>query len=193
MFRLRDHKSVYTVLKKLVKGTGVKLKSDLLTEVKLTLDILGKLPKLPAPILTTIDSSSVAARWDSVIATQGSKTTYQLYQGCTCVYEGSKTTTRILQLKPFTSYVFRVRATNRADEGPYSGPAIVTTNEGVPGPPGEVNNEGKPQHNSIKISWLPPPNPNGTLTGYHVFCNGTCLFVINLIVASCYYLNIFTR
>ena len=42
----------------------------------------------------------------------------------------------------------------------------------VPGPPGEVSNEGKPQHNSVKISWSPPPNPNGTLTAFHVYCNG---------------------
>ena len=81
MFRLRDHKSVYTVLKKLVKGGGVKLKSDLLTEVKMTLDIIGKLPKLPAPVMTTIDSFSVSARWDSVIATTGNRVTYQLFQG----------------------------------------------------------------------------------------------------------------
>lgn len=81
VFRLRDHKSVFGVLKKLVRGGGVKLKPDLLTEVKMTMDILGKLPKLPAPILTSIDSFSVAARWDSVIATPGNRVVYQLFQG----------------------------------------------------------------------------------------------------------------
>ena len=81
VFRLRDHKSVHSVLKKLVKGGGVTLKSDLLTEVKMTLDILGKLPKLPAPVMNTIDSFSVSARWESVIATVGNKVSYQFFQG----------------------------------------------------------------------------------------------------------------
>ena len=95
-----------------------------------------------------------------------------LLPGCTCVYEGVKTSCTVKNLRPFTSYVFRVRATNTGDQGPYSGPALITTNEGVPGPPAEVHNEGKPQHNSIKISWSPPPNPNGTLTGYVIYCDG---------------------
>ena len=73
---------MFSVLKKLVKETGgIKLKSDLLKEVKLTVEILGKLPKLPPPILTSVDEFSVSARWDSVIATPGSKIAYQLYQG----------------------------------------------------------------------------------------------------------------
>ncbi|XP_063685319.1 uncharacterized protein LOC134819322 isoform X4 [Bolinopsis microptera] len=180
VFRLRDHKSVHSVLKKLVKGGGVTLKSDLLTEVKMTLDILGKLPKLPAPIMTTIDSFSVSARWESVIATVGNRVSYQFFQGCTCVYEGTKTNTTVKNLKPFTSYVFRIRAINATDEGPYSGPALITTNEGVPGPPGEVNNEGKPQHNAIKISWTPPLNPNGTLTGYNIYSDGKRVGVVGI-------------
>ena len=51
---------------------------------------------------------------------------------------------------------------------------LTSTLTPVPGPPGEVNNEGKPQHNSIKISWTPPPNPNGTLTGYVIYSDGWC-------------------
>ena len=50
--------------------------------------------------------------------------------GCTCVYEGSKTSCTVKNLIPFTSYVFRIRAINNTDEGPYSGPALITTNEG---------------------------------------------------------------
>ena len=65
----------------MVKGGGVKLKSDLLTEVKMTLDIISKLPKLPAPVMTTIDRFSVSARRESVIATPGNRVTYQLFQG----------------------------------------------------------------------------------------------------------------
>ena len=72
---------MYSVLRKLVKGGTVKLKTELLTEVRMTLEILGKLPKLPAPSLTAVDSSSVSAQWESVIATQGSRVKYQLYQG----------------------------------------------------------------------------------------------------------------
>ena len=73
---------MFTVLKKLVKETGgVKLKTDLLNEVKLTVDILGKLPKLPPPVLTNIDEFSVSARWESVIASPGTKPVYQLFQG----------------------------------------------------------------------------------------------------------------
>ena len=53
----------------------------------------------------------------------------------------------------------------------------MTFTPAVPGPPGEVHNEGKPQHNSIKISWTPPPNPNGTLTGYNIYSDGN--FQIN--------------
>ena len=41
-------------------------------------------------------------------------------------------------------------------------------------------NEGKPQHNSIKISWSGPANPNGTLTGYNIYVNGERVSVVVL-------------
>ena len=48
----------------------------------------------------------------------------------TCVYEGKGTSTTISNLKPYKTYVFRVRAISGSDEGPYSGGALVSTLQG---------------------------------------------------------------
>ncbi|KAH7962581.1 hypothetical protein HPB52_017035 [Rhipicephalus sanguineus] len=70
-------------------------------------------------------------------------------------------------LLPFEKYTMRVRAVNSAGEGPLSSRVTVSTTEDVPGEPewlevAEVN------ETTAQLSWQPPEEPNGVLTGYEI-------------------------
>lgn len=70
-------------------------------------------------------------------------------------------------LLPFETHTMRVRAVNSAGEGPLSSRVTVSTTEDVPGEPewlevAEVN------ETTALLSWQPPEEPNGVLTGYEI-------------------------
>ncbi|KAH7962536.1 hypothetical protein HPB52_016763 [Rhipicephalus sanguineus] len=70
-------------------------------------------------------------------------------------------------LLPFEKHTMRVRAVNSAGEGPLSSRVTVSTTEDVPGEPewlgvAEVN------ETTALLSWQPPEEPNGVLTGYEI-------------------------
>ena len=45
------------------------------------MDIIGKLPKLPAPTIEAKGCDVVTAKWEPALAATGNKIVYQLYQG----------------------------------------------------------------------------------------------------------------
>ncbi|XP_037562741.1 tenascin [Dermacentor silvarum] len=70
-------------------------------------------------------------------------------------------------LMPFQKHTMRVRAVNSAGAGPLSPRVTVSTTEDVPGElewlaVADVN------ETTVRLSWHPPEEPNGVLTGYEV-------------------------
>ncbi|KAL3284947.1 hypothetical protein HHI36_019078 [Cryptolaemus montrouzieri] len=77
-------------------------------------------------------------------------------------------TTVITGLRKFTNYSLQVLAYTKVGDGVLTAPAYCQTGEDVPGPPFDVKVVvSTPQ--SLKISWLPPVEPNGILTKYSLY------------------------
>ncbi|XP_076305612.1 sidekick cell adhesion molecule isoform X1 [Tachypleus tridentatus] len=73
----------------------------------------------------------------------------------------------LVDLKKYTKYSVQILAFNPAGDGPRSPAALVKTKEDLPGPPGQLVFSDITM-TSLNVSWLPPQNPNGEITGYLV-------------------------
>jgi len=66
---------------------------------------------------------------------------------------------------PFTKWQLRIRTENTAGHSAWSDQLVVHTPEGVPGPVRNV--QATPQGpDRIKVTWEPPRDPNGQISGY---------------------------
>ncbi|XP_062317465.1 neuronal cell adhesion molecule-like isoform X3 [Osmerus eperlanus] len=81
------------------------------------------------------------------------------------LFSGNKSHGMLPGLEPFSLYAFNVRAYNSRGEGPACTSQQFETPEGVPGHPSflRITN---PNLDSLTLSWGPPHNRNGHLTGY---------------------------
>ncbi|XP_054706957.1 protein sidekick-like [Uloborus diversus] len=73
----------------------------------------------------------------------------------------------LLDLKKYTEYTIQILAFNPAGDGPRSAPQRVTTMEDIPGPPGRLVFSDVTM-TSLNVSWNPPAEPNGVISGYLV-------------------------
>ncbi|KAG8182396.1 hypothetical protein JTE90_018287, partial [Oedothorax gibbosus] len=73
----------------------------------------------------------------------------------------------LLDLKKHTEYIIQVLAFNPAGDGPRSSPEYVTTMEDIPGVSGALVFIDVTM-TSLNVSWNPPAEPNGIITGYLV-------------------------
>ncbi|KAK9876828.1 hypothetical protein WA026_015065 [Henosepilachna vigintioctopunctata] len=77
-------------------------------------------------------------------------------------------TTVITGLRKFTNYSLQVLAYTKVGDGVLTAPAYCQTGEDVPGAPFDIKVVvSSPQ--SLKLSWLPPVEPNGILTKYSLY------------------------
>ncbi|XP_045464508.1 Down syndrome cell adhesion molecule-like protein Dscam2 isoform X3 [Harmonia axyridis] len=77
-------------------------------------------------------------------------------------------TTVITGLSKFTNYSLQVLAYTKVGDGVLTAPTYCQTGEDVPGPPFDIKVVvSSPQ--SLRVSWLPPIEPNGMLTKYNLY------------------------
>ncbi|XP_049818857.1 Down syndrome cell adhesion molecule-like protein Dscam2 isoform X3 [Aethina tumida] len=77
-------------------------------------------------------------------------------------------TTVITGLRKFTNYSLQVLAFTKVGDGVFTTPTYCQTDEDVPGQPVDIKVVvSSPQ--SLKVSWLPPIDPNGIITKYNLY------------------------
>ncbi|XP_038066677.1 angiopoietin-1 receptor-like [Patiria miniata] len=74
---------------------------------------------------------------------------------------------RVTGLEVGSTYQFQVRAVTSPGPGPWSDPIEATTAIGVPGPVRNLNATVRTE-TSITLTWIPPLQPGGVITGYIV-------------------------
>ncbi|KAL1516797.1 hypothetical protein ABEB36_000653 [Hypothenemus hampei] len=106
---------------------------------------------------------------------QGYKLTYEPVLDETSrandVIETRKTTaliTVITGLRKFTNYSLQVLAFTKVGDGILSIPHYCQTEEDVPGAPANIKVAAASQQ-SLRVSWLPPLEPNGVITKYTLY------------------------
>ncbi|XP_063920715.1 cell adhesion molecule Dscam2 isoform X4 [Zophobas morio] len=77
-------------------------------------------------------------------------------------------TTVITGLKKFTNYSLQVLAFTKVGDGKLSTAILCQTDEDVPGHPEDIKVVVSSSQ-SLKISWLPPLEPNGIITKYNLY------------------------
>ncbi|EKX44902.1 hypothetical protein GUITHDRAFT_139499 [Guillardia theta CCMP2712] len=133
-----------------------------------------------SPEITRVTSQSVMLSWQPPVRTNGADveefslqmlevvSSLQASAGFQTMYTGSLRCFEVMGLRPGTSYKFRVCAKNAAGQGPYSIPAIGTTDAVPPGPPLAVTLTGVTT-SSLKVKWSPPAFEGGSpVTSYSV-------------------------
>ncbi|XP_050300550.1 cell adhesion molecule Dscam2 isoform X1 [Anthonomus grandis grandis] len=91
------------------------------------------------------------------------------------VMETRKTTaliTVITGLRKFTNYSLQVLAFTKVGDGVLSLPHFCQTEEDVPGPPADIKVAAATTQ-SLRVSWLPPLEPNGVITKYNLYRRST--------------------
>eukprot|EP00118_Oscarella_pearsei_P017429 m.172749 g.172749 ORF g.172749 m.172749 type:complete len:819 (+) comp39086_c1_seq14:357-2813(+) len=78
------------------------------------------------------------------------------------------TVTKEHGLKTFTDYSVSVAASNSKGLGSYSEVVQVKSGEAAPGPPSDVKVVTKKDESTMTVTWQPPLEPNGIITGYKV-------------------------
>ncbi|KAJ8927237.1 hypothetical protein NQ314_020327, partial [Rhamnusium bicolor] len=77
-------------------------------------------------------------------------------------------TTVITGLRKFTNYSLQVLAFTKVGDGVFTVPSYCQTEEDVPGAPADIKVVvNSPQ--TIKVSWLPPLEPNGVIAKYNLY------------------------
>ncbi|NXN98020.1 PTPRQ phosphatase, partial [Rhinopomastus cyanomelas] len=79
------------------------------------------------------------------------------------------TTLLILHLKKYTEYTVEVSASTAVGEGLRSSPLLVLTDEDAPSSPPESLSVKQLSGVTVKLSWKPPPEPNGIILYYTVY------------------------
>lgn len=133
---------------------------------------------LSPPVLTAVDSSSVSASWSAPAVPNGDVSRYELLlsqpvdgEGTPnpgeIVFTGLALEVTITGLTPFTVYSFVLRACTSGGCGSSPVADIQT---------GEASPTFQPAPNvtaisafSVRVSWDPPPQPNGIITQYMVY------------------------
>ncbi|XP_060897032.1 usherin [Labrus mixtus] len=127
------------------------------------------------PTLDSITSSSINISWSQPLTQNGEVTEYVLKLNNQEAYRGRGRNTVLSDLQPHTSYQLALSACTRGgcttsstmsavtEEAPPTG--LLTPTLKVTGP------------ESVEVSWRPPKNPNGIITGYELRRDGEVIYV----------------
>ncbi|TKR65207.1 hypothetical protein L596_025641 [Steinernema carpocapsae] len=95
------------------------------------------------------------------------KVEYDNGSGKQMVEVPSGTVEKIFDSGPNTNWKFRVRTENDAGASPWSNELTITSAEGAPGAVDDLDARGTGA-DKIDVTWKPPKEPNGVITGYTV-------------------------
>ncbi len=132
---------------------------------------------VPSPVVVVTGPTTIDVSWREPLLPNGNITEYRLYiiEGLeeSVIFAGLSFAYMVRDLRPFTSYGFRIVAINGAGNGS-SAEITVTTDEASPSfvAPPTVS---VLSSSEIAISWIEPPELNGVLTGYQIYRNGIFL------------------
>ncbi|KAK8745264.1 hypothetical protein OTU49_000095, partial [Cherax quadricarinatus] len=126
-----------------------------------------------------LSSQALRVRWQPLPLnlSNGPVQGYKVFYKRTTNIEGSnaveikRTTnleTNLQGLGRFTNYSVRVLAFTAAGDGVVSQPVLCSTLQDVPGAPAAIHALATGR-DSVMVSWLPPPRPNGILTHYTLY------------------------
>lgn len=141
------------------------------------------------PVIGVITARSVELSWNPLpVPSRGSVDGYRIYYWgvskltdqtarrrrraipsyakSTNVTGGTTKEATVYGLTPYTGYTLAIKAFNSGGEGPSSDEVTFDTIEDVPGPPSDI--EVYPFAEYILVTWKPPEEPNGVITGYQV-------------------------
>ncbi|XP_066139979.1 cell adhesion molecule Dscam2 isoform X2 [Euwallacea fornicatus] len=154
---------------------------------QVTTETLEDVPSSPPMDIrcTSPTSQSIQVSWqpppneDCNGNIQGYKLTYEPvldeYLRANDVMETRKTTaliTVITGLRKFTNYSLQVLAFTKVGDGLMSIPHYCQTEEDVPGAPIDIK-VAAASAQSLRVSWLPPLDPNGVITKYSLYRRST--------------------
>ncbi|KAG8235061.1 hypothetical protein J437_LFUL015303, partial [Ladona fulva] len=94
-------------------------------------------------------------------------------------FDSGKIHGRIVNLKPYTTYMVAVSVLTKSGEGLQSDPLYNTTFEGAPDTPPTNLTITEITNTTMKVSWVPPASMNGVLRYFKVFYNDEILKVEN--------------
>nr|CAI5821256.1 unnamed protein product [Callosobruchus analis] len=80
-------------------------------------------------------------------------------------------TTVITGLRKYTNYSLQVLAFTKVGDGVFTPVTFCQTEEDLPGPPADIKAVASSSQ-SLKVSWLPPVEPNGIVTKYTLYRRG---------------------
>ena len=126
---------------------------------------------ISAPILEVLSSSSIEANWTLPAVSNGAILNYTLLLNSFPIYSGLGFSFTCIQLLPYRSYTFQLSVCNLKGCS-LSDIATAVTFEAAPQgilwPSVSFNSP-----SSANINWTAPFMPNGVITGYEVWVNGS--------------------
>jgi predicted phage tail protein len=130
-------------------------------------------PGAPRGLTATAGDTTVSLSWKAPGSDGGAAITgYRVYQGTgkKPVASVAGTSATVKGLADGTTYSFRVRAVNKAGEGPASGAASATPTAATtkPGPPNGLT--ASPGNGQVTLSWTAPGSNGGAaISGYEIY------------------------
>jgi len=140
---------------------------------------------LNVPLISNISAFSFAVSWRSPLATNGPIIYYQLEyktvltvpgfvaQSSVIIVDSYILSTSISGLSPYSTYAVRVTAVNSAGNVSSTWTQPTTTGQAAPSGFGRFDVEKVTNGQSIILSWNAPINPNGQITSYLIYENGS--------------------
>lgn len=157
----------YSFFVRAVNRIGAGLWSDALTVVSAAAPPTDCQP----PIVVCKSPTFATVEWQVPQSNGAPITEYRLEVGENTdtfhqAYQGPQTMHEIKNLSPFTTYYFRIQASNSAGYGPHSGNSIILTPAAAPNP---VNNpKSEITATSVTLNWHEPYNNGAPITHYNI-------------------------
>ncbi|XP_061132682.1 usherin [Syngnathus typhle] len=128
-----------------------------------------------APTVNSITSSSMDISWTPPPTQNGEVTEYVLEVNNEEAYRGRELKTMLVDLHPHTSYQLVLLACTSG--GCAASPKTSTVTEEAPPLDMHIPTLKVTGPESVEVSWAPPQNPNGIITGYELRRDGQVIYV----------------
>ncbi|XP_041351149.1 usherin-like [Gigantopelta aegis] len=131
-----------------------------------------------APVVTSVSSTAIRAKWTKPRITNGEISLYQLKMDGVVVYEGLVMEFIVGKLTPYREYTFTLKACTSggcSESGEVVGRPFDAPPTDMAPPILRVMSS-----TSIEISWDLPVNPNGVITSYDVRRDGRLIYTNSL-------------
>ncbi|XP_077569166.1 usherin [Stigmatopora nigra] len=127
------------------------------------------------PTVNSITSSSMNITWVKTATQNGEVTEYVLKVNSKEAYRGGEMKTILVNLLPHTSYMLVLLACTSG--GCTASATITTMTEEAPPSDMPVPTLKVTGSESVEVSWRPPKNPNGIITGYELRRDGQLIYL----------------